>query len=223
MVVRGRWPSRTSMPPGLVVFYVLSLGQHPPLTRVDMVFTDNHSFFLFRNFKFLIFFYELFSFSLTWDDIEEKISNNISSESTHQIHSQKSCILIGTVSTKVVQRNAKFQILDFCPFFVCFPWHGTMIWGVNLQTTYPLKEHTKFAPKNSCMLLERVSQHFYFSVCNTASELERGLHQSVTQTTPTLRTQHANYSLFCVQCINNTVGNVFDTYICTGGCWKDQY
>ena len=44
------------------------------------------------------------------------ISNNISSESTHQIHSPYSCILLLRVSTKVVQRTMKFQILEFCYF-----------------------------------------------------------------------------------------------------------
>ncbi len=49
-----------------------------------------------------------------------EILNDISSDSTHQIHSQKSCILLGRVSTKVVQRIVKFQILDVNNFFVLF-------------------------------------------------------------------------------------------------------
>ncbi len=42
-----------------------------------------------------------------------KIANDISSESTYQIHSKKSCILLGRVSTKVAQRIVNFQILYF--------------------------------------------------------------------------------------------------------------
>ncbi len=45
-------------------------------------------FFVFQNFAFLIF-YDFFSFSLTWDNMGEKTSNDISSESAHQICSQK--------------------------------------------------------------------------------------------------------------------------------------
>ena len=47
----------------------------------------------------------------------ENISN-ISSESTHQSHPpKKSCMLLESVSTEVIQRITKFQILDFCHFF----------------------------------------------------------------------------------------------------------
>ncbi len=55
-----------------------------------------------------------------------KISNDISSESTHQIHSKKSCILLGRVSTKVAQRIVKFQILDFGNLFCSFG--GRLTW-----------------------------------------------------------------------------------------------
>ncbi len=51
--------------------------------------------------KFKLFDYIYFLVSLTWDNIGVKISSNISSEITHQIHSQKSCILLGRLSTKV--------------------------------------------------------------------------------------------------------------------------
>ncbi len=36
-----------------------------------------------------LFFYDFFSFSLTWDHMGEKNSNDISSESTDEINSQK--------------------------------------------------------------------------------------------------------------------------------------
>ncbi len=50
----------------------------------------------------------------------ENISNDISSESTHEIASQKSCILLGMVSIKVVQRIVKFEIFGFFHFFFFF-------------------------------------------------------------------------------------------------------
>ena len=65
-------------------------------------------------FIFVTFFYWC---SFTWDHMGEHISNDIASESTHQIHSQKSCILLGRVSTKVVQRIVNFQILGFAILF----------------------------------------------------------------------------------------------------------
>ncbi len=52
-----------------------------------------------------------------------KASNNISSESTHQIHSLKfmySCILLGRVSTKVVQ--VIWCISNFHQHFVSQKW-----------------------------------------------------------------------------------------------------
>ncbi len=57
----------------------------------------------------------------------EKISNDISSESTHHIHFQKSCILLGRVSTKVAQRIVKFEILDFWQIFLFFFWPFNMV------------------------------------------------------------------------------------------------
>ncbi len=50
----------------------------------------------------------------------EKLSNNISSESMHHIYSKTCCILLGTVSAKVVQIIVKFQILDFSQIFIVF-------------------------------------------------------------------------------------------------------
>ncbi len=58
--------------------------------------------FFFQNFAFCIFLRFFFSFSLTWDHMVEKTSNDIFSESAHQICSTNSCILLGRVSTKVV-------------------------------------------------------------------------------------------------------------------------
>ncbi len=64
---------------------------------------------------------------------------------------KKSCILLGRASTKVVQRIAKFQIFEFLPLFFSF----SLTWdhmGIKFQTT-SLKEHTRFAPQNSCIFL----------------------------------------------------------------------
>ena len=47
----------------------------------------------------------------------EKKSNDISSESTHQIQSQKACILLARFSTKVVEIIVKFKILVFAKLF----------------------------------------------------------------------------------------------------------
>ena len=44
-------------------------------------------------------------------------SSDISSASTQQIHSKNSCILLGRISTKGVQRIVKFKIFTFF-FFV---------------------------------------------------------------------------------------------------------
>ena len=88
-------------------------------SSVDIVFSDTTEWFnakfwgqvpihhisrpfFFQNFKFLIFY------------------DHISSESTNHIHSQKSCILLARVSTKVAQRILKFQSLYFCHFFFFF-------------------------------------------------------------------------------------------------------
>ncbi len=49
---------------------------------------------------FVLFCFVLFSlFSVTWDHMGEKVSNDIAPEGTPQSHSQRSCILIGRVST----------------------------------------------------------------------------------------------------------------------------
>ena len=49
----------------------------------------------------------------------EKASNDISPESIQQIP-QNSCILLGRVFTKIVQRIVTFPFLDFCHLFILF-------------------------------------------------------------------------------------------------------
>ncbi len=44
--------------------------------------------------------------------------NAICTESTHRIHSLQPCILLERVSTNVVQRIVKFQVLVFLPIFL---------------------------------------------------------------------------------------------------------
>ena len=67
----------------------------------------------------------------------------------------KSCILLGTVSTKVVQRIVKFQILDFCHFVLSF----SSTWDHKELKTYdisPERTH-QICSKNPCILLGRLS------------------------------------------------------------------
>ncbi len=79
----------------------------------------------------------------------EKKAKDISSESTRQIHYPNSCILLGRLSTKVVERNMKFHLLFlFCHFF---PFSLTWDHMGGFQTTSPMKEHSRFAPPNSCV------------------------------------------------------------------------
>ena len=88
-----------------------------------------HTFFLFVLFwfsKFYIFgILRFFFLIVNMGQYGRKNSNDISSASTLQIHSQKSCILQGRVSTEVVQRIMKFEILDFCHFYFLF----LLTWG----------------------------------------------------------------------------------------------
>ncbi len=72
------------------------------------------NFFYFYMFFFFFFF---FSFSSLWDHMGVNISNDISSESTRQIYSPKSCIFLGNFYTKVVERIVKFQIMDILEFY----------------------------------------------------------------------------------------------------------
>ncbi len=47
----------------------------------------------------------------------KKYSNDINSKSHNRFISlKKSCVFLGNVSTKAVNRIVKFQILDFCHF-----------------------------------------------------------------------------------------------------------
>ena len=57
---------------------------------------------------------------------------------------KKSCIVLGRVSTKVVQRTVKFPILDFAIFFAFLnmgPYGGKVS-----NNTSPLKQHTRIPP-----------------------------------------------------------------------------
>ncbi len=83
-------------------------------------------------------------------------TNDISSESTHQIHSQKHAYSLGGFVPKLFKelRNFKFGFLTFFFFlFVNMGAHGSK----KFQTTSPLKVCTRFAPHNSCVLLGSVS------------------------------------------------------------------
>ncbi len=57
---------------------------------------------------------------VAWDHMGVKISNDIFSESMHQIYSPKFMDTPGEVSTKVVKRIVKFGILHFWHFFSFF-------------------------------------------------------------------------------------------------------
>ncbi len=92
-------------------------GTYPPYLQTN--FFVCFSKFLFYLFIYLQFFF--FSFSLTWDHMGEKISNDISSESTHQIHSQK---ILNTPGEDLYQSYSKN----------CGIWHfGFLPWNVQLK------------------------------------------------------------------------------------------
>ncbi len=74
---------------------------------------------LFLRFFILFSFYTFLSFSLTWDHMGGKISNDIASEIKQQIHSRYSY----QSWLKNELRNSNF---GFLPFFVCFHYHGTI-------------------------------------------------------------------------------------------------
>ncbi len=63
---------------------------------------------------------------------------------------KNSCILLGMVYTKVVQRIVKFHVLIILAKFLPFSliWDYIMIWERMFQTTVtsPLKVHMTFAP-----------------------------------------------------------------------------
>ena len=81
-------------------FFLRNHEANKPNFRENYLSTISQNRFFFRFFFFFVF--------ANMGPYGRKISNNISSESTHQIYSQKSRILIGRVSTKVVQRIVKF-------------------------------------------------------------------------------------------------------------------
>ncbi len=76
--------------------------------------------YIFRQF-FLIFpflnFSELVFFLFTCDHMGEKFQTSTSTLKVHIRFTKISCILLGMVSTKAVQRIAKYQILDFSILF----------------------------------------------------------------------------------------------------------
>ncbi len=59
------------------------------------------------------FFPFLLSFSLTWDFVGVKVSNDISCESMHQIYSPKFMYIHGEGLYQVVKRIVKFEIMNF--------------------------------------------------------------------------------------------------------------
>ncbi len=82
------------------------LGNVPIISR-------GHFIFVFQYLKFWIFML-FFSFSLTYYHMGDKISNDISSESTNQIHSQK---LMYTPREGLYQNYLKnYKISNFCIF-----------------------------------------------------------------------------------------------------------
>ena len=84
----------------------------------------------------------------------QNISNNIPSESTHQIHSQKLMHNPGDGLDQSCSKNC--EILDFWQIFFVFANMGPY-GSKSFTTTSPLKEHIRFACQNSWILLGRVS------------------------------------------------------------------
>ncbi len=78
--------------------------------------SSDSNFFIFQNFKFL-FCYQFFPSSQSLDDMGGKIANDIPSESTQQIHSQKIMYTPMEVLYQVVKRTVKFQIWIFATLF----------------------------------------------------------------------------------------------------------
>ncbi len=81
----------------------------------------------------------LFSFSLTWDYMGVKVSNDILSESAQQIYcSQK---IMHTPMKGRYQRIVKFQILDFWQLFLFFFGTFNMVVNGELQNMRYLGNH----------------------------------------------------------------------------------
>ena len=119
---------------------------------LSTIFPDH--FFSFQKFIF----YDLFLFFVNIGHMGEKNSNDISFESTHHIHSPK----IRHTSRKGLYqscwKNCEISNFGFLPFFsFSLTWDhmGVKVSKV-LKVTTPLKQDTRFAPKNSCILLGRV-------------------------------------------------------------------
>ncbi len=136
------------------------------------------SLLLFCVSKFKIFDFFLFVF-VKMEPYGRKISNDISHLKVHMRFTPKiSCI----VSTKVLQRIVKFEILDFCPplfffffffFFFCLfslTWDHMPLGEKNetislvkvhtrfkIQTISPVKVHTRFISKELCIPIGMVS------------------------------------------------------------------
>ena len=90
-----------------------------------------------NNCEMSFFFHFLQFFSVTYDHVGTKVSNNMSSERTNKIH-LNSCVLLRGNSSKVAQRAVKFQIiiLNFCyffSFFVCVQNLEKSDWGERIK------------------------------------------------------------------------------------------
>ncbi len=124
---------------------ILVAGTYPPHLQTILVF---------QNFNFFDFFYELFSFLLTWNHMGFQTTSILKVHIGFTPH--KSCIPQEGSLPKLLKElwNLKFWI---CLPKIFFVFVNMIPYGGKLQTTSPLKEHTRFAPQNSCILLGRVS------------------------------------------------------------------
>ncbi len=93
-----------------------SIVRRPSRDRYLSTISPDHFCLSFK----ILFFTLSFVFVDTRTYRRKNISNDISSERTHQINSQKSCILQRRVPTKVYQRIVNFQILDFLRFYFAY-------------------------------------------------------------------------------------------------------
>ena len=74
--------------------------------------------FLFSEFYCFLLFYDFTWISLTWNHMGVKISNDISSESTHQIHTQKILHTHRESLYESCSKNCESSNFDFAIFFV---------------------------------------------------------------------------------------------------------
>ena len=119
-------------------------------------------FLVFQNVKFLLLFFKIcFYLFVNLGPYGRKHSNDISSESTHQIHSQNiSCILLERASTKLVQRIVNFQIMDFCHFFFVLVNMGP--YGVNMVKASNGSSERKNTP--DLLLMHTPGEGLYLSI-----------------------------------------------------------